>query len=176
MSEATTIEAAPETRRGPRRRSELGVCALLLALGVVVGVDGLSMATDFTQRGPVGPRAMPVLVGALLVLTAVLLAVDVLRGGHGESETGEDIDLAAPADWGTVLRLAAAFLVNAALINVVGFPISGALLFWGAAHALGSRSPVRDPLIAAALSTASWFVFNELLGVSMPGGPLMGVL
>jgi putative tricarboxylic transport membrane protein len=159
-----------------RNRSELGICALLAVLGVLVLVEAIRMPTDFVQRGPVGPKAVPVVVGVLLLVVAVLLARDVLRGGRGEAEGGEDVDLSAPSDWRTVLLLSAAFLANAALIGVVGFPISGAILFWGAAYALGSRNFVRDPLIAAALSIVTFFLFNNLLGVPLPGGPLMEVL
>ncbi|WP_298182357.1 tripartite tricarboxylate transporter TctB family protein [Saccharomonospora sp.] len=159
-----------------RGRAELGLCAFLFVLGVLVLIDALSLSTDFTQRGPLGPKAVPVIVGTLLLVVSVLLARDVLRGGRGEAEAGEDIDLSTPADLRTVLLLAAAFLVNAVLIDLVGFPISSALMFWGAAYALGSRNTVRDPLIAAVLSVVTWFLFNELLGVSLPGGPLMEVL
>ncbi|GAB2825279.1 putative tricarboxylic transport membrane protein [Lentzea nigeriaca] len=158
-----------------RERSELGICALLVALGVLVLTDALRIPTDFAQRGPVGPKAVPILVGSLLLVVAVLLARDVLRGGRGEAEGGEDVDLTEPADWRTVLLLCGAFLANAALIGVVGFPISGAILFWGAAYALGSRAFVRDPLIAAGLSILTFVVFNNLLGVPLPGGPLMEV-
>ncbi|QWF80880.1 tripartite tricarboxylate transporter TctB family protein [Amycolatopsis sp. CA-230715] len=157
-----------------RAHSELGICAFLLALGVLVLTDALRIPTDFAQRGPVGPKAVPVVVGTLLVLISVLLARDVLRGGKGEAEGGEDVDLDAPADWRTVLMLAGAFLANAALIDLVGFPISSALLFWGASYALGSRHFVRDPLLSAGISLVTWFAFDQLLGVSLPGGPLMG--
>ncbi|WP_204764803.1 tripartite tricarboxylate transporter TctB family protein [Lentzea nigeriaca] len=163
------------TRSWLRERSELGICALLVALGVLVLTDALRIPTDFAQRGPVGPKAVPILVGSLLLVVAVLLARDVLRGGRGEAEGGEDVDLTEPADWRTVLLLCGAFLANAALIGVVGFPISGAILFWGAAYALGSRAFVRDPLIAAGLSILTFVVFNNLLGVPLPGGPLMEV-
>jgi len=154
-------------------RSELGICALLAVLGVLVLADAIRIPTDFAQRGPVGPKAVPIVVGVLLLVVAVLLARDVLRGGRGEAEGGEDIDLSAPSDWRTVLLLSAAFLANAALIGVVGFPISGAILFWGAAYALGSRALVRDPLIAATMSIVTFVLFNNLLGVPLPGGPLM---
>jgi len=159
-----------------KERSELGVSAVLVALGVLVLVDALRIHTDFAQRGPVGPKAVPILVGSLLIVVAALLARDVLRGGRGEAEGGEDVDLGAPADWRTVLLLCGAFLANAALIDAVGFPISGAILFWGAAYALGSRHFVRDPLIAAGMSVATFLIFNNLLGVPLPGGPLMGVM
>jgi putative tricarboxylic transport membrane protein len=158
-----------------KERSELGVSVVLLVLGALVLTDALSIPTDFAQRGPVGPKAVPILVGSLLLIVAVLLARDVLRGGKGEAEGGEDIDLTAPADMRTVLLLCGAFLANAALIGLVGFPISGAILFWGAAYALGSRNLVRDPLIAAGMSVATFLIFNNLLGVPLPGGPLMEV-
>src|SRR5215217_59216 len=80
-----------------RGRSELGVSVLLAALGVLVLIDASRIPTDFTQRGPVGPAAVPVVVGVALLVIAVLLARDVLRGGHGESEAGEDIDLSHPS-------------------------------------------------------------------------------
>ncbi|EPH40150.1 hypothetical protein STRAU_6800 [Streptomyces aurantiacus JA 4570] len=172
-------EEAPEPRNWRtwlREHSELGVCVMLLALGVVVLTDALTMDVEIAQRGPIGPRTVPVAVGIGLLAVSVLLAVDVLRGGRGEAEGGEDIDLSEPADWRTVLLLAGVFLATAVLIEPVGFPVAGALLFWGAAYALGSRAVHRDPLIAAGLSLVTYAVFNNLLGVPLPGGPLMGVL
>ncbi|WP_149550071.1 tripartite tricarboxylate transporter TctB family protein [Streptomyces marokkonensis] len=171
-----TPAPASERRSWLRDHSELGVCVLLLALGVLVLTDALTMDVDITQRGPVGPRTVPLGVGTGLLVVAALLAVDVLRGGRGQAGTGEDIDLSEPADWRTVVLLAGVFLGTAVLIEPLGFPIAGALLFWGAAFALGSRRFDRDPLIAAVVSFVTYAVFNNLLGVPLPGGPLMGVL
>ncbi|MEV7280296.1 tripartite tricarboxylate transporter TctB family protein [Streptomyces sp. NPDC093111] len=173
----TTPGTAPAPRRSwLREHSELGVGLILLALGVLVLTDALTMPVDLGQRGPVGPRTVPLVVGTGLLLVAVLLTVDVLRGGRGEAEGGEDVDLSEPGDWRTVLLLAGVFLGFAVLIGPAGFPVAGALLFWGAAYALGSRHLTRDPLIAAALSLLTYVVFDKLLGVPLPGGPLMGVL
>ncbi|MER5769434.1 tripartite tricarboxylate transporter TctB family protein [Streptomyces sp. NPDC001985] len=159
-----------------REHSELGVSVLLFLIGVLVLTDAFTMDVDIAQRGPVGPKTVPIVVGAGLIVIAVLLAVDVLRGGRGEAEGGEDIDLSEPSDWRTVLLLAGVFLGFAVLITPIGFPVSGMLLFWGAAFSLGSRHYHRDPLIAAFLSLTTYYVFNNLLGVPLPGGPLMGVL
>lgn len=176
MSDETTPSRPGTARAWLRDHSELGVCVILLALGVLVLSDALTMSVDLTQRGPVGPRTVPVVVGTGLLVVAVLLALDVLRGGRGEAEGGEDVDLGEPADRRTVALLTGVFLAFAVLIGPLGFPVSGALLFWGSAYALGSRHPDRDPLIAAGLSLVTYVVFDNLLGVPLPGGPLMGVL
>ncbi|MFI8827975.1 tripartite tricarboxylate transporter TctB family protein [Streptomyces sp. NPDC053431] len=176
-STGTTAPDAAVTRKSwLREHSELGVSLILLILGVLVLTDALTMTVDIGQRGPVGPRTVPLVVGSGLLVVAVLLAIDVLRGGRGEAEGGEDVDLTEPGDGRTVLLLAGVFLGFAVLIGPVGFPVAGALLFWGAAYALGSRHLHRDPLIAAVLSLLTYVVFDHLLGVPLPGGPLMGVL
>jgi putative tricarboxylic transport membrane protein len=167
------VSAISERLRG---RSELGVSVLLAALGALDRSDASRTTPDYTQRGPVGPAAVPVVVGVVLLVIAVLLARDVLRGGHGESEMGEDVDLSHPSDWRTVGLLIAAFLANVVLIDRVGFPISGAVLFWGSAYALGSRHWLRDPLIALGLSVLTYLIFARGLGIGLPAGPLEGVL
>ncbi|WP_399923426.1 tripartite tricarboxylate transporter TctB family protein [Streptomyces kanamyceticus] len=175
----TTTDVTPERpdrRAWLREHSELGVSVLLLALGALVLTDALTMDVEIAQRGPIGPKTVPVAVGIGLLVVALLLALDVLRGGRGEAESGEDVDLSEPADWRTVLLLAGVFLAAAVLIEPLGFPVTGALLFWGSAYALGSRHLDRDPLIAAVLSVVTYVIFNNLLGVPLPGGPLMGVL
>jgi putative tricarboxylic transport membrane protein len=157
-------------------RSELGVAVLLLVLGVITLWDATRVATGVAQAGVVGPRAVPYLVGGLLVVCAVGLAIDVLRGGHGEAESGEDVDLSHPSDWRTVLMLVAAFLANVVLIDTVGWWLSGAVLFFGCTYALGSRRYVRDLVIAFALSFGSYYVFAVGLGIFLPAGVLQGIL
>ena len=158
-----------------RDHSELGVCALLLLTGLLVLIDSLLGTNAGSSSDPLGPHAVPFVLGLLLLVLAVLLAVDVLRGGHGEAEAGEDIDLAVPADKRTVGMLAGVLIAAAVLIPIIGWPLAGMALFWGAAYTLGSRRPLADPLIAAGISLATWIVFDPLLGVDLPGGPLMGV-
>ncbi|HEX7744298.1 MAG TPA: tripartite tricarboxylate transporter TctB family protein [Micromonosporaceae bacterium] len=163
------------TRQG-QDRSEFLVVLFLLALGVLVLVDAARLHSGVGQREPVGPQAVPFLVGGLLVVTAVLLARDILRGGHGEPEGGEDVDLSHGNDWQALLLLSAAFLANIALIERAGWPISGAVLFFGCAYALGSRHFVRDPIIALVLSIGTWYLFVLGLGIGLPVGILKGIL
>lgn len=184
MSQPVEAERAPAApARGLRARlrargadPEFGVSALLLGLGILVLVQTASIGEAVGQRGPVGPKVIPTIVGGALVVIAVFHALDVLRGGRGEAEAGEDIELDAPADWRTVAFLSGAFVANIVLIEPLGWPLSGALLFWLGARALGSRSPLRDIPIALVLSFGSYFLFAGGLGLSLPTGVLEGVL
>lgn len=157
-------------------RSELGIAALLGAPGALVLIDAARLVTPYSQSDPVGPKTVPIIVGALLLVSAVLLAVNVLRGGHGEAEAGEDIDLNHPSDWKTVLPLAGAFIANILLIDWAGWVISGTVLFWGSVWALGSRHYVRDGLISLALSLLTFYGFYLGLGIGLPAGLLEGIL
>ena len=128
---------------GLKGRSELGVALLLWAAGVVVFLDANGLVTPYSKSDPVGPKTVPFIVAGMLVVCAVLLAINVLRGGKGEAEGGEDVDLDHPADWKTILPLAGAFIANILLIDWAGWVISGTVLFWGSVLALGSRRYIR---------------------------------
>ena len=77
------------------------------------------------------------------------------------------VDLTHPADWGTVLKLVAVLVFTIATINLLGWPVNGALLFAGSAWALGSRTPIKDLLIGAVLSVTSWYAFYVGLGIPL---------
>ena len=162
--------------QGEQGRSELGVALFLGALGILLIVQALLLPESRIARGPVGPGAVPTAVGLLLVVVSGFLALDVWRGGRGEPEGGEDIELTGASDWRTVGLLVAAFVANALLIESLGWPISGAILFWGSAFALGSRHYVRDAAIALVLSIGTWYLFVLGLGTSLPVGILKGIL
>lgn len=119
---------------------------------------------------------MPYVVAALLLVCAVLLARDVLRGGHGEAESGEDIDLGHPVDWRTIGLLLVAFVANILLIDRAGFVVSGAVLFFGSLYAFGSRHYVRDAVVSVVLAVASFYAFYVGLGIKLPPGVLAGIL
>jgi putative tricarboxylic transport membrane protein len=170
------MTSAPRGSIEEQGRSELGVALFLGALGLLVIVSALLLPESAIARGPVGPAAVPVVVGGLLVVVSVFLAIDVLRGGRGEPEGGEDIELGGGTDWRTIAIVAASFLANALLIEPLGWPVSGAILFWGAAFALGSRHYIRDAVIAIALGVGSWYLFVLGLGISLPVGILEGIL
>jgi putative tricarboxylic transport membrane protein len=169
-------EQHPEPRLVIRDRAQFGLCAGLALLGAYVLFDASRIGDVSSSNDPVGPKPMPILLGVLLIVVALFYAVDVARGGHGEAEEGEDIDLSTKVDWRTIGLLIAAFAVNAVLIEPLGWVISGALLFWGSAFALGNRHHVRGLAIGVALSLITFYAFAVGLGVNLPAGILQGIL
>ncbi|SCG41348.1 tripartite tricarboxylate transporter TctB family protein [Micromonospora humi] len=168
--------AGPSAGEARPDRAQYAVCVFLAVLGALVLVDAGRIGQALNAADPIGPKPVPMLLGALLLVVAAVYAVDVYRGGAGEPEGGEDVDLSSPIDWRTVLLLIAAFVVNAVLIEPLGWVISGALLFWGSAFALGNRHHVRNLVIAVALSLITFYAFAIGLGVNLPAGVLQGIL
>jgi putative tricarboxylic transport membrane protein len=174
----TPAQTAGPTSAADRRRglSELLVPALLLVVGAAVLVDASGLEEGLGRSTSLGPKAIPYVIGSALIVGALWLAVDVLRGGRGEQESGEDVDLSHGSDWKTLAMLFGAFLANVLLIERAGWPVSGAVLFFGCAYALGSRRVVRDVVLAFALSIGSWYLFVLALDIDLPVGVLNGIL
>ncbi len=155
-------------------RAQYGLAAVLAAVGAYTIIDARGLNVGFGD--PVGPRVFPYVIGAVMLLLAVLLAVATSRGDVPQAEEGEDVDLTTPPDWLTVAKLVAILVLNLLLVNVLGWAITGALLFAGCAWALGSRTVVRDVIVGAVLAVGSWYFFYVGLGVPLSPGILDGIL
>ena len=155
-------------------RSQYLLAAALLGVGIYTIIDARGLKVGFGD--PIGPRVFPYIIGTGMVVLSALLAIATARGDVAEAEAGEDIDLTTPPDWLTVAKLVGILVLNLLLVNLLGWAICGALLFAGAAWALGSRTLVRDVLVGAILSVASWYFFYVALGVPLTPGVLDGVL
>jgi putative tricarboxylic transport membrane protein len=155
-------------------RAQYGVAALLAVVGGYTIYDATTLNVGFGD--PVGPRAFPYVIGGVLVGLALLLAVATARGDVPEAEAGEDVDLTHRADWPTVVKLVAVLLFTIATVDWLGWAITGAVLFAGAAWSLGSRTLVRDVLVGTVLAVSSWYLFYVGLDIPLTPGVLDGVL
>ena len=154
---------------------------LALALGAVL--FGLLIVWQTTQirvapiYSTVGPRAIPYIVGAGLTLTGLWLAFEALTGrATAGSAESEDVDLSLPTDWRCIGLLALALIAYLLLIEPAGFVIASAVLFVGAAYAMGSRRYVRDIALGVLLAVALYLLFDRGLGLDLPAGVLEGVV
>lgn len=171
MSERATDRDIGQRQADP---AQYGLAAVLALVGAYTLIDARGLNVGFGD--PVGPRVFPYLIGTGMVVLAVLLAIATARGDVGQAEEGEDIDPTSPADWVTIGKLVGILVLNLLLVNLLGWAITGALLFAGCAWALGSRTLVRDLIVGAVLSVGSWYFFYSGLDVPLPPGILDGVL
>lgn len=174
MTETSYETTPPATEPGAIDRAQFGLAGFLALLGGYTVYDASTLDVGFAD--PVGPRVFPYVTGSALLLLAVLLVVATLRGSRPEADDGEDIDLDTPADWVTVGKLIGVLVFTIATIGVLGWAISGALLFAGAAWALGSTTLVRDVIVGAVMSVGSWYGFYVGLGIPLSPGLLDGIL
>jgi putative tricarboxylic transport membrane protein len=155
-------------------KAQYGVAAVLAVVGIYTLIDARGLTVGFGD--PVGPRVFPYVIGTGMIVLAGLLALATARGDVAEGEAGEDIDLTSPPDWATVGKLVAVLVLNVLFVNLLGWAVTGALLFVGCAWALGSRTLLRDAIVGVVLSVSSWYFFYVGLDVPLPPGILDGIL
>jgi putative tricarboxylic transport membrane protein len=155
--------------------AQYGMAAFLALAGGYIVYNGTQLRGS-ASKDFLPPTTFAYVIGASLLLLSVLLAIATARGDVPESEEGEDVDLSGGSDVRTLGLLAAVLTVNVFLLEPLGWPVTGAILFTGAAWVLGSRHWVRDIAIGVALSVGTFYAFYVGLGVPLPAGILNGVL
>lgn len=157
----------------PGALPDLAVGLAVTALGVLCA--WLTWIIPLTPvYAVVGPKLVPaVIAGALFVLGLLLTAV-ALRGGW--SADNSEVAEAGPANYPALGWLLGGMALNLALIEPLGFSIAAALQFVCTARAFGSRSPLRDAVIALMVSLGAFFLFVEALRVNIGAGVLEGAI
>lgn len=156
-------------------RARLAVPELLIALGCLSFAGVVLWQTFAIPVSPmyakVGPTVFPFMTaGGLAVLGASLL-VQAVRGGWQPEE-----EASVPVDRRAVGFVAAGLLANVLLIGPLGFTAASVLMFVLIAHGFGSRRPLRDASLGAALALAAYFGFAKALGVNIGAGLVENVL
>ncbi|MCI9887011.1 tripartite tricarboxylate transporter TctB family protein [Micrococcales bacterium 31B] len=193
-------------------RSEVGVAALLAAIGVLLAIGTFTM--DVAGDEGIGPQFFPYLVAALLVGVGIALGAQVLlrrgapareddlvptnefstdmledlagehhhadgAGGAGGTRASGPGTATLPArektyathtDWRTVGLVVAGLAAFAALLNVLGFVLAAAGLFWLVCFAFGSKRPIFDIAVGVIVSSILQLAFGLGLGLALPAG------
>ena len=152
------------------RYVDLLIAGLVAALGIYVFWEARGIRV-LPVHSRVGPRVIPSLVGAGLIVLGIWLAVEILSHRDVRPvDDSEDVDLSLPTDWRCMAILAASLLVYLYLLERAGFVIASVLLFAGAAFGMGSRKILRDVAIALVLSFGIYLIFTEGLSLRLPAG------
>jgi putative tricarboxylic transport membrane protein len=132
----------------------------LVALGLAIGIEALGFGVAFLTD-PVGPKALPWLAAAALVLAGCRLA---LRA-----------DTATPWPAGAVLtRMGLAtggLLLYGIVLPWLGFLLSTTLVVAALSHLFGA-APRHSLPAAAGLTVALWLLFARALALPLPIGDL----
>ena len=139
--------------------------ALLVAAAMVLwDTEGLSLGSTYG----IGPKAMPYVIAAGLALLAVANAAMAWRGGFPSRES---------FDAKAVALILGGFAVLIAIIDFGGgFIPATAILFAATAAAFGRRAFHIDLAVGAALAVAVFLLFDKLLTLSLPAGPIERLL
>ncbi len=157
----------------PTPRADLGVGAFVVFLGLVTLYSAFVIPPS-PIGAQVGPKAVPFIVAAFLFAVGAGLVLAALRGGW--SGGLEEMRGAAPVNLRALGLLFAGLLVQLALIEFLGFIIAATAQFVLVCAAFGSRRPLRDFLIGAAVTVLAYLGFAKLLGVNIGAGVLEGIL
>jgi len=146
----------------PRDPAGYVISGLLLLLALVILWD-MSQLTLTSVYG-VGPKAMPIVVAGGLIILSVANLLMALTGGLPARESGK------PAP---ILLILGGLVALIALIGLGGgFIPATAVLFAATAAAFGRRAVLVDLLIGLVLGTIVFLLFDKVLTLSLPSGPL----
>ncbi|MDX3109724.1 tripartite tricarboxylate transporter TctB family protein [Nonomuraea angiospora] len=163
-----------------------------LAAAVVVLAQAFAIPQGEGYQA-VGPRAFPLLVGVGLAVVSIVGVVQAFRPGTrepdatppapaaaGTVDVGGGVGVGLSADgggeasekphWPSVLLLIGSLAAYALLLVPAGYWQATTAFFVAVARVLGSRRLVRDVLVGLALALATYFLFDRLLGISLPPG------
>lgn len=173
--EAGPVESPAPAAAPWARYAEIAVALAVVAMGIVILVETQDIRIPRALT-VVGPRDFPRIVGAGLVILGIWYVIDVVRGDQAApSADSEDADPTLPADWAVLGQLAIVLIAYAVLMRPAGFIIASVVLFFGASFALGSRHFLRDAIAGILISTVTFLVFSEWLGIRLPDGILGGL-
>lgn len=150
-------------------KGELVFTSFLFVVAVVVLVDTAGIEQS-NAVGFVGPEVFAFMVGGLLFVLSALQIIAVLRGERGTPEGVEGGVAVGEPKWKSFALLLLGLLLYASLLEILGFPIMGAVLFFLVATALGAKRRLRLALISIVVSGLIFFSFNEGLQLQLPSG------
>lgn len=151
--------------RRPNRTALIVAAALFATAGVIVA-DATRIEISSTYG--VGPAAVPYVIAAGLAI---------LGASHLAMAWRDVWPIPEPQDWPPILIILGGFVALIALIGFGGgFIPATAILFAATATAFGRRAILTDLAIGLVLAIAVFLVFDKLLTLSLPYGPLERLL
>lgn len=138
------------------------IAALLAAFGAVLLWDAYQIPDKGGYAG-IGPAAMPKAVGWVLLALAAVTALQGLKTRIADVPRQNPVPL---------FLIGGGLALQIALLHVTGFAIATGILFAATAAAFGKRNLLMTLPIGIALAFGIYGIFDRLLQLNLPGGPL----
>jgi putative tricarboxylic transport membrane protein len=149
-----------EERKADPAGVAIAVALLLIAAAIWWDLSRLQLTSTYG----VGPKAMPIVIAIGLALLGIGNFVMALRGELPKRET---------VDARAILLILGGLVALIAIIGLGGgFIVATAILFTTTSAAFGRRAIVTDLIIGLVLALAIFLVFDKVLTLSLPAGPL----
>ena len=120
---------------------------------------------------PLGPRAFPQLLGAGLILAAILLFVETLK----KSPPAEGAAAAAGSHWGVVAFVTVWTGAYFLLFEALGYVVASAAYLLVLMAVFNRGRWAMNVATAVLFSAVTYWVFTRQLGVTLPAG-LLGLV
>ncbi len=152
-----------------QRRIDVAGLVIALILLVLAGVVWWDMSKlQILSPYDLGPKVMPIIVSAGLVILAIGNGIGAFKGNLPARDS---------LDWKPIILILGGLVSLIVLIGLGGgFMIGTALLFAATSTAFGRRAFVMDLVIGAVLAILIYLLFAKLLTLSLPTGPLERLL
>ena len=150
---------------------ETVVSAGLIGVGLAMAVGAVDISAE-AGYGGVGANFLPWVVAITLMACGAVLLWHARTGGYRNME-GVPGD--ASPDWTAYVWVSAGLLLNAALIERIGFVLSCALAYvlaaQGLRRAFGQRHDtwLVDILSGVAIAAPVFWLFTKFLAINLPG-------
>jgi putative tricarboxylic transport membrane protein len=155
-----------ETQTRKPDRAGIAIAIFLLVVAAVITWDSTTLQLAPTYG--LGPKMMAYVVAAGMAVIGIANLIMALQGGFPERES---------YDPKAIILILGGF---AALIAIIalggGFIPATAVLFAATAAAFGRKAVHIDLLIGAVLAVAVYLLFDKVLTLSLPAGPLERLL
>jgi putative tricarboxylic transport membrane protein len=153
-----------EARRPDWAGIAIAAGLMVIAAAVWWDMTGLNITTTYG----IGPEAAPMVVASGLALLAIGNLVTAIRGQLPERESAD------PRAFLLILGGLAALIALIAFGG--GFIFATAILFAATSAAFGRKAFVTDLAIGFVLALVIFLIFDKLLTLSLPAGPLERLL
>jgi putative tricarboxylic transport membrane protein len=168
---ASTVDAGRAKSARLHGRGGLVIPLILAAVStyVLIGMAVMEVPEDTTFPGP---RFFPTILVVAGYVLALLLTVHYLR--HPD-ELAAQTEYRTYSDWASFGWIVGGVAAFAVLLDMLGWIVAGALLFWCVTRAFGSSRPGFDVSVALTMSSAIYLIFGVGLGLPLPSGILGGL-